>query len=172
MIQKTKLVRTVFIFAFLIYTGCLFAQTDERSRLLSLEKMRFSAMTKHDTVALGAFLSEDLVYIYASGLVDNKHSLLKDIATGSITYSFIIPEKITATIDGEFAWIYGRANIRFKLSMMTGTIDQYNSFVDIYRLRHNQWQLVMSHNARVERNAPYYKDSISQAKPSIQPGIY
>lgn len=120
---------------------------------------------------LTRLLAEDLVYTYSSGVVDGKHGLLKDIAAGDISFQYIIPEKITAVIDGNYAYIYGRANIRFKLSKMTGSIDQYVSFVDVYRQKYNQWQLVICHNARVEKDAPYTNHT-PQAKGSIQPSIY
>ncbi len=147
------------------------AQYDDRPRLLTFQKTRFAEMITRDTIALARLLAEDLIYIQASGVEDNKHSLLKDIASGRIIYQFIIPEKMTATIEGNYAWIYGRANVRFKLSKMTGTIDQYISFMDVYRLKYNQWQLVICHNARLEKNAPY-NHNVPQVEGSIQPPIY
>ncbi len=128
-------------------------------------------MVKRDTIELNRLLAEDLIYTYASGVEDGKHSLLKDIAAGDIAFQYIIPEKMTAVIDGNYAYIYGRANIRFKLSKMAGTIDQYVSFVDVYRQKYNQWQLIICHNARIEKDAPYSHHT-PQAKGSIQPSIY
>ncbi len=97
---------------------------------------------------------------------------MKDIGSGHITYLFIIPEKVVASVDGNYAWIYGRANVRFKLSTMTGTIDQYVSFVELYQHKKYQWQLVMCHNARIESNAPYFNIAIPQVKEGISPSIY
>ena len=148
------------------------AQYDDRPRLISFEKARFEAMTKHDTLALNRLLATDLTYIFPSGVIDDKRSFMRDIGTGFIEYVYIIPEKVTATVDGNYGWIYGRANVRFKLARMAGTIDQYISFTDMYRLKYNQWQLVMCHNARIESNAPYIHNYEPQAKGSIQPNIY
>ena len=102
----------------------------------------------------------------------NKKSFLKDISSGHITYFFIYPEKVVATVDGNYGWIYGRANIRFKLSTMTGMIDQYVSFVEVYHLYHNQWQMVLCQNARIEKDAPYFNIGIPQVKGGSVPSIY
>jgi Domain of unknown function (DUF4440) len=149
----------------------LHAQYDDRPRLIGFQKARFTAMINKDTLALTRLLADDLVYTYASGVVDGKHSLLKDIALGDISFQYIIPEKITAVIDGNYAWIFGRANIRFKLSKMTGSIDQYVSFIDVYRQKYNQWQLIICHNARIQKDAPY-SNHTPQAYGSPQPSIY
>ena len=119
------------------------AQTDDRPRLIALEKRRIEAMTHRDTTMLSGLLADSLIYIHSSGVIDNKSSFLKDIGSGRITYLFILPEKVTASIDGNYAWIYGRANVRFKLASMTGNIDQYISFVEVYQHKRYQWQLVL-----------------------------
>jgi|SRR5450432_1455696 len=151
----------------------LHAQSADKQRLIGIQKSRFALMVRHDTLALSTtYLADDLTYIHSNGVVDDKHSLLKDIASGYITYIFIIPEKETVTINGNFAWISGRANIRVKLSQLTGVIDQYIGFVDVYRLKGYQWQLVLCQNARLEKNAPYYRGNEPQVKGSIQPSIY
>jgi hypothetical protein len=87
-------------------------------------------------------------------------------------YLFILPEKVTASIDGNYAWIYGRANVRFKLASMTGTIDQYISFVEVYQHKRYQWQLVLCHNSRIDTNAPYYNNMVPQVKAGEVPSIY
>ncbi len=129
-------------------------------------------MIHKDTTMLSGLLADDLTYIHSSGVIDTKNSFLKDIASGHIVYLFIIPEKVTATTDGNYGWIYGRANVRFKLASMTVNIDQYISFVEVYRLRHYQWQMILCHNARLENNAPYYNNIIPQVKSGEVPVIY
>ena len=148
------------------------AQTEDSKKLISIEKRRFDAMVHRDTTLLKVLLADSLTFIHSSGVIDSKNSFLKDIGSGRITYMFIIPEKLTATIDGEYAWIYGRANVRFKLAVMTTVIDQYISFVEVYRLYKNQWQMVLCQNARIENNAPYFNNSIPQVKSGAVPSIY
>ena len=97
---------------------------------------------------------------------------MKDISSGHITYLFIYPEKVTAVVDGNSGWIYGRANIRFKLSTMTTTIDQYVSFVEVYEFKRNQWQMVLCQNARIEKDAPWYNNMVPQVKSGSVPSIY
>ncbi len=171
--KQTKPFRT-FITACILITCCLHiqAQSDDRPRLIALEKRRIEAMTHRDTTMLSGLLADSLVYIHSSGVIDSKSSLMKDIASGRITYLFILPEKVTASIDGNYAWIYGRANVRFKLATMTGNIDQYISFVEVYQHKRYQWQLVLCQNARIESNAPYYNNMVPQVKEGEVPSIY
>ena len=156
----------------LLCTPRLHAQSEDSKRLIAVEKRHFDAMKLRDTTQLSALLADDLTYIHSSGVIDTKTSFMKDIASGRIVYLFILPEKVTATVDGNYGWIYGRANIRFKLASMVGNIDQYVSFVEVYRLNHYQWQMVLCHNARIERDAPYFNNSIPQIKSGDMPAIY
>ena len=155
----------------LLSTG-LKAQTDERPKLIALEKRRFVAMTHRDTTLLSSLLDDSLIFIHSSGVIDNKKSFINDISSGHITYLFIYPEKITAMVVGNQGWIYGRANIRFKLSTMTITIDQYVSFVEVYQYKRNQWQMVLCQNARIEKDAPWYNNMVPQVKAGSVPSIY
>jgi hypothetical protein len=155
----------------LLSTG-LKAQTDERSKLIALEKRRFVAMTHRDTTLLSSMLDDSLIFIHSSGVIDNKKSFIKDISSGHITYLFIYPEKVTAMVEGNQGWIYGRANIRFKLSTITTTIDQYVSFVEVYQYKRNQWQMVLCQNARIEKDAPWYNNMVPQVKSGSVPSIY
>ena len=164
----------VFICAILLFSSrtCLYAQSEEGKKLMVLEKRRFDAMKRGDTTQLSALLGDSLTFIHSSGVIDNKASFLKDIGSGRVTYLFILPEKVTVVVDGNFAWIYGRANVRFKLASMTGNIDQYVSFVEVYQLKRYQWQMILCHNARIESNAPYFNSTVPQVKSGSVPSIY
>ncbi|HEY4935459.1 MAG TPA: nuclear transport factor 2 family protein [Puia sp.] len=171
--KQKKFFRTFIYACFLLAcTFRLHAQTDDRPRLIALEKRRIEAMTHRDTTLLSGLLADSLIYIHSSGVIDNKPSFLKDIASGRIVYLFILPEKVTASIDGNYAWIYGRANVRFKLASMIGTIDQYISFVEVYQHKRYQWQLVLCHNSRIDSNAPYFNNTVPQVKAGEVPSIY
>jgi hypothetical protein len=172
--MKPKKFSRIFIFSCLLLTCAsgLHAQGDDRPRLIALEKRRFEAMIRHDTTQLSGLLADSLIYIHSSGIIDNKCSFLKDIASGHVTYLFIYPEKVTAVVDGNYGWVYGRANIRFKLANMTVNIDQYVSFVEVYHLKRYQWQMVLCHNASIEKNAPYFNNNIPQIKSGSMPAIY
>jgi hypothetical protein len=172
--MKSKKLIRIYIFSFLILVSCakIFAQTEDSKRLISIQKRHFDAMIHRDTALLSSLLADSLIYIHSSGVVDNKISFIKDIGSGRITYLFILPEKVTATVDGNYAWIYGRANIRFKLASMIGTIDQYVSFVEVYRLKKYQWEMVICHNARIEANAPYINNFVPQVQSGAMPSIY
>jgi hypothetical protein len=156
----------------LVLTSRLAAQSEDGKRLIALEKRRFDAIIHKDTTLLSGLLDDSLTYIHSSGVIDNKKSFMKDIGSGRITYLFIIPEKVTAMVDGNFGYVYGRANVRFKFASMTINIDQYISFVEVYHLKRNQWQMVLCHNARIENNAPYFNTTVPQVKAGSVPSIY
>jgi len=170
----TNFARTLIYSCFLLcFASSLHAQSDEDSkRLLAVERRRFDAVIRRDTTLLTSLLDDSLTYIHSSGVVDNKKSFLKDLGSGRITYIFIIPEKVTATIDGNYGWIYGRANVRFKFASMTVNIDQYISFVEVYHLKRTGWQMILCHNARIENNAPYFNNAVPQVKAGSVPSIY
>ena len=171
--KLNKFLRTItYTCILLAFSARLQAQTEEGKKLISIEKRRYDAMVHKDTALLKILLADSLVFIHSSGVIDNKISFLKDIGSGRITYMFIIPEKVTSTIDGNYAWIFGRANVRFKLAVMTSMIDQYISFVEVYHFNKNQWQMVLCQNARIENNAPYYNNTVPQVKSGSVPSIY
>ncbi len=170
--MNTKTVLFKFCCSFVLVTASFVAraQLSAREKLMGLEKTRYEALTSRDTTTLSRLLADDLVYIHTNGVVDDKSSLLKNIATGALEYLFILPEKSTATIEGNFGWVYGKANIRFRVADINMTFDQYISFIDFYRLAHNQWQLVACQNARINKENPYFTKP--PVKASIQPDIY
>jgi len=164
-----------FNYSFILLTGFVTvkAQAVPDPRLIAMEKMRFEAMIRQDTTTLSRILANDLIYINTNGVVDDKSSLLKSIATGSVVYKFILPERSTTRIDGNFGWVYGKANIRFKVASINMIIDQYISFINFYRLIHDQWLLVACQNAKVNTDIPdFSKPPEPQVKKSIQPSIY
>jgi hypothetical protein len=141
--------------------------------LMAMEKMRFDAMVRQDTVTLSRILSNDLIYIHTNGVIDDKTSLLKNIATGSLVYKYILPERSTTRVEGNYGWVYGKANIRFKVASINMTIDQYISFINFYRFFRNQWMLVACQNAKVNTDIPDFNaPPVPQVKKSIQPTIY
>lgn len=164
-----------FIYSFILLAGFVTvkAQPVPDPRLIAMEKMRFDAMIRQDTTTLSRILANDLIYINTNGVVDDKSSLLKSIATGSVVYKFILPERSTTRIDGNFGWVYGKANVRFKVASINMIIDQYISFINFYRLIHDQWLLVACQNAKVNTDIPdFNKPPEPQVKKSIQPAIY
>ncbi|HEY4156053.1 MAG TPA: nuclear transport factor 2 family protein [Puia sp.] len=138
-----------------------------------MEKMRFDAMIRQDTITLSRLLANDLIFIHTNGVVDSKSSLLKSIAARTVIYQFILPEKSTTRVEGNFGWVYGKANIRFKVASINMIIDQYISFINFYRLIHDQWLLVACENAKINTDIPDFGKPLQpQVKKSIQPIIY
>src|SRR6185437_15596184 len=173
MSAKTPWLRFICVSMLLTVAFAADAQSTARQKLLAMEKMRFDALTSRDTTTLSRLLADDLIFMHTNGVIENKSSLLKSIATGSLIYLFILPETSTATVDGNIGWVYGKANIRFKVASINMTIDQYISFINFYRYFRNQWLLVACQNAKVNTDIPdFNKPPAPQVKKSIQPAIY
>lgn len=172
--MKPKIIFPAFVQFSLLLLLCttLRAQSDDKQRLIALEKRRFDAMTRRDTALLASLLGDSLIFIHSTGVIDDKISFLKDLSSGHITYLFIYPEKVIAKVDGNYGWIYGRANIRFKLSTMTTPIDQYVSFVEVYYLKHYPWQMILCQHAHIDKDAPWYNNMVPQVKGGLIPSIY
>ncbi|HVY75710.1 MAG TPA: nuclear transport factor 2 family protein [Puia sp.] len=166
-----------FIYTLLLLAcaGQVTAQTQDTPpdpRLMQMEKMRFDAMIRKDTFTLSRLLADDLVFINTNGVVDSKSSFLKNIASGFVEYKYILPERSTTRVEGNFGWVYGKANIRFRVAAINMTFDQYISFINLYRLNRNQWTLVAAQNAKVNNDVPDFSKPPPQVQKSIQPLIY
>jgi hypothetical protein len=53
-------------------SGRVHAQDIPDQRLMAMEKMRFDAMIRQDTVTLSRILANDLIYIHTNGVIDYK----------------------------------------------------------------------------------------------------
>lgn len=174
-LMNTKSLLFKFFYSFILLTGSVLvkAQTIPDQRLIAMEKLRFDAMIRQDTVTLSRILAKDLIYIHTNGVIDDKSSLLKSIASRAIVYQYILPEISITRVEGNFGWVYGKANIRFKVASINMIIDQYISFINFYRFIHDQWLLVACQNAKVNTDIPdFNKPPEPQVKKSIQPSIY
>ena len=78
----------------------LVAQSPEKL-IEQLERQRFEAQVKKDTVFLEKIFADDLIYIHSAGKQDNKTTYLQSIKDGKSVYDKIDVEEIKVRIYGK-----------------------------------------------------------------------
>ncbi|HTS54773.1 MAG TPA: nuclear transport factor 2 family protein, partial [Burkholderiales bacterium] len=74
------------------------------------EDARYAAQTGRDFAALRQLIGEDLVYIHASAIVDNKDSYIETQRAGTVIYRTMRRSDVTVRTYGCLAMITGLAN--------------------------------------------------------------
>jgi hypothetical protein len=94
-------------------TLSLFGQTPEQI-VERLERQRFEAQVKKDTVFLEKIFADDLVYIHSGGKKEDKTSYLQSIKNGKSVYDKIDVEEVSVRLYGKdkVAVVNGRITIR------------------------------------------------------------
>jgi hypothetical protein len=110
------LLRTLYGFAILgvISSGATFAEDCSGSitadEALRGEDARYAAQTGRDFAALQQLIGEDLVYIHASAIVDNKTTYIETQRAGTVIYRTMRRSDVTVRTYGCLAMITGLAN--------------------------------------------------------------
>lgn len=93
-------VKNLLIVVFALFNFSIFGQSLTRE-IEQLEKQRFEAQVKKDSVFLEKIFADDLVYIHGSGKEDNKTTYLQSIKDGKSVYDKIDVEVIKVRIYGK-----------------------------------------------------------------------
>ncbi len=122
------------------------ASTPEQ-QVLAFEKARWDACLAKDLPKLDAMLSEDLAYIHATGLSQDKKAYLADLASPAMTYH-------TCELIQPAAKVYGRTAVthgifRFSVTSHGQEIVGDAYYTGVYVSRKGQWQLVSWQTTRV-----------------------
>jgi ketosteroid isomerase-like protein len=110
------LLRTLHGFAILgvMSSGAAFAEDCSGSitadEALRGEDARYAAQTGRDFAALQQLIGEDLVYIHASAIVDNKATYIETQRAGTVIYRTMRRSDVTVRTYGCLAMITGLAN--------------------------------------------------------------
>ncbi len=110
------LLRTLYGFAILgaMSSGASFAEdcsgNISADEALRGEDARYAAQTGRDFAALQQLIGEDLVYIHASAIVDNKATYIETQRAGTVIYRTMKRSDVTVRTYGCLAMITGLAN--------------------------------------------------------------
>jgi ketosteroid isomerase-like protein len=108
--------RTLYGFAILgaMSSGASFAEdcsgNISADEALRGEDARYAAQTGRDFAALQQLIGEDLVYIHASAIVDNKATYIETQRAGTVIYRTMKRSDVTVRTYGCLAMITGLAN--------------------------------------------------------------
>ncbi len=111
-------------------------------QVLQADKDRFAAMVKVDEAALNKLLSDDLVYIHSTALLQNKKEFVDSLKEGGIKYISVAPSAADSKVRivGNVAVVTGLAAVH--------VVDHGNDrnirirYTDVHSNRTGAWQLM------------------------------
>ena len=114
--------------------------------IFAFEDERFSAMERSDVHALAPLLSEELHYVHANGIVEDKTEFLRKIESGERLYRQFRAIERTARHDGDFTFVFGDAAV--EVDRAAGRLSNRLTYTAVYRnrpdLRFVAWHAVKS----------------------------
>ena len=111
-------------------------------QLLQADKDRFAAMVKVDEAALNKLLSDDLVYIHSTALLQNKKEFIGSLKEGGIKYISVVPSAADSKVRivGNVAVVTGLAAVHV---VDHGTDRNIKiRYTDVHSNRTGSWQLM------------------------------
>jgi ketosteroid isomerase-like protein len=85
--------------------------TDAFQGIAQLEDRRFAAMTAGDLIALDALLADDLHYVHANGMVEDKIEFLRKIRSGERRYLTFTSIERRMHREGICIFVFGEAGV-------------------------------------------------------------
>lgn len=132
----------------LVITNTLSAQDKTEDMVLKLDRQRFDAQISKDTTLLNQLLSNDLIYVHSSGLVENKKEYVDKISNRQADYREVNIEKAKAHIYGKnTAIINGTAKINLWQTDKMVTI--YLHYLDVWVKEKGKWRMVRWQSTRI-----------------------
>jgi hypothetical protein len=101
------------------------------SRTVASEEARFAALSVNDVDALDRLLEEDLHYVHANGLVENKAEFLRKIRSGERRYQRFSSRSRKVHHEGGFTFVFGEAAV--EVFTTRGLVQNVLVYTAIYR---------------------------------------
>jgi len=115
--------------------------------IVAVDSERADAQVRKDFATLDRTLGDDLTYIHASGLVQNKAEFLADLKSGKRTYTLIRNSDVTVRLLKGAAVITAGSEIHV---VHEGKENDLSIRVtEVYALRKAHWQLIAYQSTRV-----------------------
>jgi ketosteroid isomerase-like protein len=114
--------------------------SEDIAPIVAADERRRAALNANDADALGALLSEDLVYIHSNGLVDRRQAYIDRVRAGPGRYRNLTVKDFRVRRDGGAAICDGE--VRFDHGVEGGpTIKVHAHFLAIWKLEGGAWRL-------------------------------
>jgi hypothetical protein len=115
--------------------------------IVAVDSERADAQVRKDFATLDRTLGDDLTYIHASGLVQNKAEFLADLKSGKRTYTLIRNSDVTVRLLKGAAVVTAGSEIHV---VHEGKENDLSIRVtEVYALRKGHWQLIAYQSTRV-----------------------
>lgn len=99
--------------------------------ILAYEDRRFAAMASGDLGTLALLLSEDLHYVHANGMIEDKREFLRKLSSGERRYLAFRAVERTCRRDGDFTFVFGEAEV--EVDRAAGRLSNRLTYTAIYK---------------------------------------
>ena len=100
-------------------------------RAVASEEARFAAMSANDIEAVAELLEDDLHYVHANGMVEDKAEFLRKIRSGERRYRRFASRSRAARNESGFTFVFGEAEV--EVNTKTGLVQNVLAYTAIYR---------------------------------------
>jgi hypothetical protein len=139
----------------LVLLPLLYSQTDIHASdtaqitktIATLDRERADAQVRRDFEVLDSMLGDDLTYIHASGLVQNKAELMADLKSGQRIYTSIKYSDVNIRVLESTAVITARSEIHVVHESKENVLSI--RVTEVYAQRKGHWQLIAYQSTRL-----------------------
>ena len=96
-----------------------------------VEDSRFRAMVDGDIAALDQLLPDDLHYVHANGVIEDKAEFIRKITSGERLYRQFEATSREARTEGGFTFVFGEADV--EVDRTAGNLKNTLTYTAIYR---------------------------------------
>lgn len=101
------------------------------SLVIASEEARFAAMSRNDLNALESLLEDDLHYVHANGMVEDKAEFLRKIRSGERLYRRFASRSRQSRHENGFTFVFGEADV--EVDTKRGFVQNVLAYTAIYR---------------------------------------
>ena len=101
------------------------------SLVIASEEARFAAMSRNDLNALEGLLEDDLHYVHANGMVEDKAEFLRKIRSGERLYRRFAARSRQSRHENGFTFVFGEADV--EVDTKKGFVKNVLAYTAIYR---------------------------------------
>lgn len=101
------------------------------SRVVISEDARFAAMSTNDLPVLQDLLEEDLHYVHANGMVEDKTEFLRKISSGERRFRCFASRSRKTRYENGFTFVFGEAEV--EVDTKAGLVKNVLTYTAIYR---------------------------------------
>lgn len=123
------------------------AATRTNKAILALDSVRANALIQRDFTTLNSVLGNDLTYIHASGLIENKAEFLAQLMSNKRRYISIQTSDASVRALSQVAIITARSEIRVVHEGQENDLSL--RITEVYEKRAGKWQLIAYQSTRL-----------------------